>query len=217
MEVYFIRHGTTDWNAERRFQGEKDIELNENGRELAGTLGRRLENVHFDRIYSSPLIRAYETACLIRGHRNIPIIRDQRLRELSFGGLEGMPYTQWIDTDHPRKYFFTEPGRYQPPEGGETLQHVCDRTRDFAQSELEKLACDGKTERVMVVAHGALLAALMCYLEGHGVENFWGSGLKGNCEETVFSFDGSVWKKLTDDEGPRTNPYESAAKNEKKD
>ena len=209
MEVYFIRHGTTDWNAERRFQGARDIELNANGRELAGALGRRLENVDFYRIYSSPLIRAYETACLIRGHRNIPIIRDERLKELSFGGLEGMPYSEWVATEHPRKYFFNEPGRYEPPEGGETLQHVCDRTRDFVQKELEPIAREGSSKRVMVVAHGALLAALMCYLEGHGVENFWGSGLRGNCEETVFSFDGKEWKKLTDDSGERKNPYEN--------
>ena len=62
----------------------------------------------------------------------------------------------------------------------------------------------------MVVAHGALLAALMCYLEGHGVENFWGSGLKGNCEETVFSYDGKVWKKISEDQKPHENPYEAA-------
>ena len=91
------------------------------------------------------------------------------------------------------------------------MQHVCDRTRDFAQSELEKLACGGKTERVMVVAHGALLAALMCYLEGHGVENFWGSGLKGNCEEAVYTFDGRNWTKTAEDE-VHTNPYTGAAK-----
>ena len=76
MEIYIVRHGETVWNAKNLVQGRTDIELNENGRKLAGMTGQKLESVTFDKIYSSPLIRAYETACLIRGHRNIPIIRD---------------------------------------------------------------------------------------------------------------------------------------------
>ena len=56
MELYIVRHGTTDWNAERRFQGVRDIELNENGRKLAGELGSRLDsqNINFDCVYSAP-------------------------------------------------------------------------------------------------------------------------------------------------------------------
>ena len=76
MELYIVRHGETDWNKLKRFQGNIDIELNEKGRELAGLLGARLEkeNITFERIYSSPLNRAYETACLIRGHQNVKIL-----------------------------------------------------------------------------------------------------------------------------------------------
>ena len=92
MELYLIRHGLTVWNAAGKLQGNTDIELNEQGREAAGQLGIQLDNVSFDIIYSSPLIRAYETACLIRGNRNIPIVRDKRLRELSFGEKEGVCY-----------------------------------------------------------------------------------------------------------------------------
>ena len=68
MEVYIIRHGETIWNAAGKLQGSMDIELNEKGRAAAGALGERLEGVSFDRIYASPLIRAYETACLIKGN-----------------------------------------------------------------------------------------------------------------------------------------------------
>ena len=89
MELYIVRHGETKWNSLGLLQGNTDIELDEKGRELAGQLGTELDYTHFDCIYSSPLIRAYETACLIRGHRNIPIIRDDRIREISFGTYEG--------------------------------------------------------------------------------------------------------------------------------
>ena len=205
MELYIVRHGTTSWNAERRFQGVQDIELNSQGRELAGKLGVKLDNTSFDVIYSSPLIRAYETACLIRGHRNIQIIRHENLREISFGELEGLPFKDWMNTEEPRKYFFTEPGRYVPPKGGETFESACERTKKFVQTEIEPLY--GKYERVMIVAHGALLASLMCYLENRTVENFWGKGLKGNCEETIYSYDGKNWSLKMESETPQPNNY----------
>lgn len=194
MELYLVRHGETVWNAEGKLQGTRDIPLNSKGRELAGLLGRRLENTHIDLIFSSPLIRAYETACLVRGYRNIEIIRDDRLREISFGVEEGSYFKSWDTQDSPYKYFFLtkETAKYVPPEGGETLQHVCNRTKEFVQSEIEPLW--EKYQRVMVVAHGALNAALTCYLENRGVEDFWGPGLFKNCEERIYEFDGKCWR-----------------------
>lgn len=206
MELYIVRHGTTDWNAEKRFQGVQDIELNAQGRELAGKLGIRLDNTDFDVIYSSPLIRAYETACLIRGHRNIQIIRHDLLREISFGELEGLPFKDWMNTEDPRKYFFSEPARYVPPKGGESLESACERTKKFVKEVIEPLY--GNKERIMIVAHGALLASLMCYLENRTVENFWGRGLKGNCEETIYSFDGKKWTITQENEAQPNNYIE---------
>lgn len=110
MEIYIVRHGQTIWNASNLLQGSVDIELDEKGRELAGKTGEKLEHTAFDKIYSSPLIRAYETACLIRGHRNIPIIRDDKLRELNFGVNEGKNFKELLaDTSDPFHYFFERP------------------------------------------------------------------------------------------------------------
>lgn len=208
MELYIVRHGTTDWNAQKKFQGAQDIELNENGRKLAAELGVRLDaaKIDFDCIYSSPLIRAYETACLIRGHKIYPIIRNPLLTEISFGKLEGLPYDDWINTALPRKYFFTAPASYVPPEGGETFDSVCERTKRFVQTVIEPVQKTKPDSRIMIVAHGALLAGMMCYLDGRGIENFWGNGLKGNCEETVYTFDGKQWKKTMED-ARHKNPY----------
>lgn len=194
MEVYIVRHGETAWNAVKRLQGNVDIELNANGRELAGNLGRRLEEVPFDRIYSSPLIRAYETACLIRGHRNIPIIRDERLREISFGEKEGCFYTEWLAPESPHRFFFDEPGKYVAPQKGETFEDVIRRTGDF----LKEMVADrlGLEQRIMIVGHGALNKGLMCHIEGNTVQNYWGGGLQKNCEADIFEFDGAVWTKV---------------------
>ena len=94
MEIYIVRHGETLWNKSKRLQGNRNIDLSEVGRNEARERGKQLENVDFDVIYSSPLNRAYETACIIKGERNIPIIKDDRLREINFGINEGMQADQ---------------------------------------------------------------------------------------------------------------------------
>ena len=90
MKLYFIRHGQTDWNIVKRLQGATDIPLNENGEELARRTGEGMKDIPFDLIYTSPLKRAFRTAELVRGNRDIPIISDDRLREICFGDYEGL-------------------------------------------------------------------------------------------------------------------------------
>lgn len=73
MDIYLIRHGETDWNRMKKLQGTTDIPLNAYGIELAEKTAEGLKDVPFDRIYTSPLIRARKTAEIIRGdrpHRN---------------------------------------------------------------------------------------------------------------------------------------------------
>ena len=180
MELYIVRHGETKWNSKHLLQGRADIELNENGRELAGITGKNLETVSFDRIYSSPLIRAYETACLIRGHRNIPIFRDDRLKEISFGDYEGRDSTELLDNkEDPFHYFFNEPEKFLPAPHGEHLEEVMLRAKYFLQDEIEPL--ENKLERVMIVAHGALNKGLMCHILNHDKKDYWSGGLQKNC------------------------------------
>jgi len=193
MELYLIRHGQTVWNKAGKLQGRADIELNENGREAAGALGRELEETFFNKIFCSPLIRAYETACLIRGHRNIPIVRDSRLVEISFGDGEGDSWEKWQDPACSYSAFFNDTAHYVPPRNGETLEQVMKRTREFVKEVVEPM--NNSSKRVMIVAHGALNAALMCYLEGNTKDNFWGKGLQRNCQATVFDFDGKKWTR----------------------
>ena len=184
MEIYIVRHGETVWNAANLLQGSADIELNENGRALAGETGENLETIYFDKIYSSPLIRAYETACLIRGHRNIPIIRDERLRELHFGVNEGKNFKELLaDKSNPFQYFFDRPDLYRAPERGETLEHVCQRAADFMKEVIEPQ--EKELERIMIVAHGALNKAIMCHIKQHGIDKFWSGGLQKNCNVMI--------------------------------
>ncbi len=188
MEIYIVRHGETVWNEKRLLQGSEDIALNDNGRKLAKITGEKLRNVHFDKIYSSPLIRAYETAKLIRGHRDIPIIRDDRLRELSFGINEGKDSIKIReDENNPFHNFFSRPELYVAPEGGETLEHICERGKEFMEQVIESQR--DTLERVMIVAHGAMNKALMCHIMNHGICEYWSGGLQKNCGVIIVELD----------------------------
>lgn len=92
MDIYLIRHGETDWNKEKKLQGVTDIPLNAYGIELAEKTAEGLKDVPFDRIYTSPLIRAKKTAEIIRGNRPIDLVVKEELKEISFGDYEGHHY-----------------------------------------------------------------------------------------------------------------------------
>ena len=91
MRLYIIRHGETDWNAKKLLQGGSETVLNEKGRRLAVLTGEALKDISFDKVYSSPLHRAMETAQLVVGDRDVEIIPESNpdidknlfLRELS--------------------------------------------------------------------------------------------------------------------------------------
>lgn len=195
MEIYIVRHGQTEWNALRLLQGSADIELNEYGRALAGETGKNLENVYFDRIYSSPLIRAYETASLIRGHRNIPIIRDERLKELDFGSYEGKDFEKLLsDKNESFQYFFERPELYRAPESGESLEHICERAKVFMQKVIEPQVSE--LERIMIVAHGAMNKAIMSYIKQHGIDKFWDGEVQKNCNVIIVKYDENGYSVL---------------------
>lgn len=84
--IYIVRHGQTDWNVEGKYQGRIDIELNVNGINQAKQISEKLKDIKFDKIFSSPLKRALQTAIIISGG---DIIIDDRLIERSNGELEG--------------------------------------------------------------------------------------------------------------------------------
>src|SRR5690606_12136170 len=95
MDTHFwlIRHGETDWNALRKLQGWRDIALNDAGIRQAQVLAQALQAKSFshriDTVYSSDLIRAYETARIATAHFGLPIQTSAGLRERSFGIMEG--------------------------------------------------------------------------------------------------------------------------------
>ena len=88
--LLLVRHGETDWNAERRWQGHADVPLNERGRAQARALAEQLGSEHIDAVYTSDLGRARETAEIVGACLGIPIVVEPDLREIDVGPLEGL-------------------------------------------------------------------------------------------------------------------------------
>jgi alpha-ribazole phosphatase len=93
-KLILIRHGRTLWNSSGKFQGQSDIELSQEGISQAEKLAENFPVTHIDRVYSSNLKRAYITGEIIAKKFNVPIIKDKRLCEVSFGSWEGLTYDE---------------------------------------------------------------------------------------------------------------------------
>lgn len=184
MDIYLIRHGETDYNRQKRLQGVTDIPLNAYGIELAERTAEGLKDIPFDRIYTSPLIRARKTAEIIRGRRPIEIIPTDGLLEISFGKYEGM-------TILPERYnipdpdfckFFDDPEHYHTPPGGESILHMRERTSSFVKSVMDDPMNEGMT--FLMASHGAAIRGILSGLLNLPVAQFWGGAVHKNCGVT---------------------------------
>ena len=181
MTLLLARHGQTDWNASRRFQGASDIGLSERGRAQAEALGRALDGRRLAAVYVSPLQRARDTAAIAMAGGPLPVVAVEELRELSLGEWEGRtvdeirsgdgdPYLAWIRAPHDF-----------PPPGGEPVERVAARVREA----LDRIAAaHARDDEVLVVAHGGVISAYACHLLGSCFNSLWRLRVD-NCSLTV--------------------------------
>ncbi len=177
--LYIIRHGKTDWNNLWKIQGRTDIPLNEEGREMAERAAEEYKDINFDIAFSSPLIRARETAEILLKDRDIPIITDDRLMEMSFGAYEG--FEKCFDSPNcPLNVFFQTPEKYVVPvEGAESMEELFKRTGEFLKEKVEPELAAGKD--VLIVGHGAMNSSIVCQVKNMPLKDFWSAGIE-NCK-----------------------------------
>lgn len=162
LELWWIRHGQSQWNVENRWQGHSDIPLSQIGEQQALSLRDSLGEIHFDAVYSSDLSRAVRTAELALP--GIPPLRDGRLREVHFGEFEGLTRAEMSAEQVARlKVWFQDPYAARVL-GGESLTDVGKRIQAW-QSELPD------SGRVAVFTHGGVIR---CHLWAvSGGDNPW--------------------------------------------
>lgn len=175
MNVYLLRHGETNANKEGRIQGRIDVPLNEYGIKLAELTkeGLTKEQINFDKIYSSPLIRAVQTATIVKGESELQIILDDRIKEMAFGKSESMfiKDIQEKPENQNLKYCFSVPSKYIAEDGAESYEEIMARADDFLTNEIKPL--EEKYENVLVVCHGAMIRALLLNVNRWSIDRYW--------------------------------------------
>lgn len=151
LTVYLLRHGETAWNADNnRYCGRTDIPLNEKGMQQAKALGRQLEGLSWSGVYSSPLQRAYTTACLASGRE---AIRDDRLIEGHFGTWEGKTREEFIrENESLWTNWIMDPVVHRAGGNGETGAEIVRRVDAFFE-EMRRRHAGGT---IMVVGHNGV-------------------------------------------------------------
>ena len=154
--VLLVRHGETDWNVLTRLQGHTDIPLNEAGRRQASRLRQALQGEPLDAVYSSDLLRAWDTAQAVADATGAPLQAEPALRERAFGEFEGLTYeeleTRW--PEQARRWRLRDPDF--APGGGENLIDFHARCLGAA----ERLAAAHRGGSIALVAHGGVLDSL---------------------------------------------------------
>lgn len=164
MMIYIMRHGQTEKNQAKVLQGRSNLSLNETGMKEAKEAGEwfREQGIVFDRIYSSPLDRAVQTAQLATGRDDI--ILDDRLLEMDYGPYEGM------DLKDPAPEiiaFFSDFVHNPAPEGMEQLSEVVARMGAFLES------LHGSEGNILITTHAVAMKGALEYLSLESNGSYW--------------------------------------------
>ncbi len=171
--LVLIRHGQSLWNAENRFTGWTDIDLSKKGENEARDAGEKLENVAFDVVHTSALMRAQRTAEIIIKHnkksQDIPTYKDERLNERHYGSLQGLNKTETAEKYGAEQVHIWRRSFDISPPDGESLKMTAERTLPYFKEDVLKHLNEGKN--VLISAHGNSLRSIVMHIENISKED----------------------------------------------
>ncbi len=188
LRLLLVRHGETEWNRTSRFQGMKDIPLNENGKKQGQKAADFLKDIQIDFAVSSHLQRPKETGeIILQYHQSVDITTEKDLEEISHGSWEGKLEAE-IEAEYPGllAQWKAKPETVQMPEG-ENLQQVWERAIKCWSTIVQNNVEEGKIKTGLITAHDAINKVIICYLLGLESANFWNIK-QGNGAVTVIDY-----------------------------
>jgi probable phosphoglycerate mutase len=164
--ILLARHGETDWNAQRRFQGHADPPLNQLGRAQARELAEQLAELPIAAVFSSDLQRAAETARIVASARGLESEARPELREIDVGEWSGLTFDE-IEGRYPE-------GVRRHREGGDGWERgePHNAMQERIVDAVLRLAAEHPGETVLAVIHGGTMRALLAAAEGIGFAEF---------------------------------------------
>ena len=155
--ILLVRHGETDWNRSGQIMGEQPVPLNRHGEAQAKRLASFLKSRPIHALYSSPVVRALQTAEILASMLQVPLTPDQGLTEINVGEWEGQ-YWKDLTDQFARQQFYTKPEEARPP-GGETLCEVQIR----AVAAVERARARAAADRLLFVSHADVVRTILAY------------------------------------------------------
>ena len=163
LTLHFVRHGETDWNAERRIQGQlAHVGLSALGHEQAAAAAEKLAACGAAALYASDLDRTMQTAAPIAACLGLEVVREPALRERNFGELQGRLYSEVNDIVH--EWWLRHDEQFP---GGETNRQMYDRVARF----LDALRADPPCDCIVLVTHGGTINCALTYLAGIAIDS----------------------------------------------
>ena len=192
LKLYIVRHGETEWNVIKRFQGQLNTPLTEKGMEKLRETGKKLENVLFDEVYTSELGRTVASAEIIlnenRGYRNKKreLKKLAELNEVYFGVWQGLTYEEVLlkYPEEGNNYFYDVKNYKAENVEAEKLEDALER---FLKG-INKILNIHKSGNILVVTHGTVFEMFINYVENNSIFDIDERTLMGNGDYKVFSY-----------------------------
>ena len=201
LKLYIVRHGETEWNVIKRFQGQLNTPLTEKGMEKLRETGKKLENVLFDEVYTSELGRTVASAEIIlnenRGYKNKKreLQKLAELNEVYFGVWQGLTYEE-VFLKYPEEannYFYNVKNYKAENVEAENLKDALER---FLKG-INKILDSHESGNILVVTHGTVFEMFMNYVANNSIYDIDERTLMGNGDYKVFSYkDGKFQEEM---------------------
>ena len=201
LKLYIVRHGETEWNVIKRFQGQLNTPLTEKGIKKLKETGKKLENVLFDEVYTSELGRTVASAEIIlnenNGYKNnkLELQKLAELNEVYFGVWQGLTYEEVLlkYPEEANNYFYDVKNYKAENVKAENLKDALER---FLKG-INKILNRHKSGNILVVTHGTVFEMFMNYVANNSIFDIDERTLMGNGDYKVFSYkDGKFQEEM---------------------
>ena len=202
LKLYIVRHGETEWNVIKRFQGQLNTPLTEKGMEKLVETGKKLENVLFDEVYTSELGRTVASAEIIlnenRGYKNKKreLKKLAELNEVYFGVWQGLTYEE-VFLKYPEEgnnYFYNVKNYKAENVEAEKLEDALER---FLKG-INKILDSHESGNILVVTHGTVFEMFMNYVANDSIFDIDERTLMGNGDYKIFCYENGKFQEETD-------------------
>lgn len=191
-QIYIVRHCQSMGNIKDVFQGVSDFDVTEIGDAQLKALSKRFENIHLDKVYTSPLIRTKKTGKAIIGDRNIPLTVKDSLIEINGGYIEGRPFNETFGKDPELLNTWLNHPQDFAPEGGEPMRVSYERI----WVAVKEIAQENQGKTVACATHGGVIRCLNCKLALDDIEKLNKIPIADNTAVTLIQFDQDMNSKI---------------------